>query len=194
MVQEAKITADQARELLRYEPETGKLFWRERLPEQFTARNRTVEHSCANWNSRWAGQEAFTPIGGPGYRQGAIFGVKTYAHRVIVLIVTGAWPEACVDHINGDKLDNRWENLRAASRTENNRNGVGRKDRKGPYKGVRPTRSGTWSARIVVNRQEISLGTYGCPTAAALAYDRAAVGHYGAFAAPNFGGRDARAV
>ena len=194
MGQENKITADCARSFLRYEPETGMLFWRERLPEHFATEGRTAEHSCANWNARWAGKEAFTPIGGPGYRQGSILGIKTYAHRVIVLMVTGMWPDACIDHVNGNKLDNRWGNLRAASRTENNRNTKGRFARKGPHKGVRPTRSGTWRARIVVDKMEISLGTYACATAAALAYDRAALKHYGCFAVTNFGGRDARPV
>ena len=176
----SQITAEYARSVLRYQPDTGKLFWRDRGAD------------CANWNSRWAGKEAFTPVGGPGYKQGSLAGAKFYAHRVIVLMMTGDWPEACVDHINGDKLDNRWSNLRAASRTDNNRNRVGRADRSGPHKGVRVSRSGAFQARIVVDKQEIALGTFGCPTAAALAYDRAAKVHFGQFASFNVGGIDAR--
>lgn len=44
------------------------------------------------------------------------------SHRVAFLYMTGAWPQQCVDHINGDPSDNRWVNLRDVSIDENNRN------------------------------------------------------------------------
>jgi hypothetical protein len=53
---------------------------------------------------------------------------KTYdVHRLIFLFVTGEFPDQDVDHINGDRTDNRWSNLRAVTRSENLRN-VGRKN------------------------------------------------------------------
>ena len=49
------------RQLLRYEPETGKLFWRERTPDMFSADGRDPEWKARNWNSKLAGREAFNP-------------------------------------------------------------------------------------------------------------------------------------
>ena len=54
------------RQLLSYDPKTGKLFWKERGPEWFRdTEGRTAQHACKNWNARYAGEEAFTsvPIG-----------------------------------------------------------------------------------------------------------------------------------
>jgi hypothetical protein len=93
------------------------------------------------------------------------------------------WP--LVDHINGDGLDNRRVNLREATRAENNRNrGLNRNNRSG-YKGVAPTKSGRWSARIKAHGTDRSLGTFATAEAAARAYDDAARELFGEFARPN---------
>ena len=93
-----------------------------------------------------------------------------------------------VDHINGDKTDNRRENLRLATNTQNNAN-VGK--RKGTYsseyKGVswyKPTKK--WRARIVVNYKTIHLGLFPDEMDAASAYDEAAMEYFGDFANLNF--------
>jgi hypothetical protein len=110
------------RQLLRYEPDTGKLYWRERSVDLFTAtEKRSAEHACAQWNSRFAGKEAFTANNGQGYKQGCILG-KTYkAHRIIWAIVYGEWIGE-VDHINGIRDDNRIEQLRDGSNGKNRKN------------------------------------------------------------------------
>src|SRR3546814_10975323 len=55
------IDVQMARRLLRYEPDTGKLFWRSRSPEFFRATQaRTSEHACRIWNAHYAGKEAFS--------------------------------------------------------------------------------------------------------------------------------------
>src|SRR3546814_3868702 len=78
------IDVQMARRLLRYEPDTGKLFWRSRSPEFFRAtKARTSEHACRNWNAHYAGKEAFTCLSPSGYRQGAILNNSLQAHRVI---------------------------------------------------------------------------------------------------------------
>ena len=101
---------DTLHQLLRYEPETGKLFWKER------------EDVPSQWNARYAGKEAFTCVMGAGYKQGSINSTLLYAHRVIMAMVIGEWPPEDVDHINGDRADNRLCNLRLATRSENMRN------------------------------------------------------------------------
>lgn len=103
-------TPDALRQLLRYEPETGKLFWLER-PD-----------GPAWWNTRYAGAEAMTNIVTAGYKASVLNGRAALAHRVIWAIVHGEWPTDDVDHINGVRTDNRLCNLRAVDRATNCKN------------------------------------------------------------------------
>jgi len=98
------------RKRLRYDPETGALFWRasDDMPKE--------------WNTRRAGREAFTTTMKNGYKMGRVLGVGLTAHRVIMAMVNDEWPPVDVDHINRDRADNRLSNLRLASRQENLRN------------------------------------------------------------------------
>jgi len=103
----------------------------------------------------------------------------------IVLEVPGGF---IADHINGDPLDNRKANLRLASKQQNLRNRgkglwLGRSSSR--YKGVCLLR-GKWQAQIGKDHKNIYLGTFPCEFCAALAYDIAAVEHFGEFARPNF--------
>jgi len=110
------------RQLLRYEPETGKLFWLHRGPEWFKNGQKTAAHNCAVWNARYSNKEAFTAIGSHGYMTGSVLDIKILAHRAVFALEFGLWPEFQVDHINGNKLDNRLANLRSATNAENARN------------------------------------------------------------------------
>lgn len=105
------------RQLLRYEPETGKLFWKERGVEWFK-----TPRDCKIWNSNWAFSEALTAINSNGYAIGSVLGGRCRAHRVAWAIATGEWPENDIDHINGIRSDNRLKNLRSVTRSENGRN------------------------------------------------------------------------
>lgn len=92
-----------------------------------------------------------------------------------------------VDHINTDTLDNRRENLREATCTENKRNIKIRKDNKTGFKGV--TCAGTFEkyiVRITVNKRVIPLGRFDDPREAARKYDSAARYYFGEFARLNF--------
>jgi hypothetical protein len=101
--------------LLRYEPETGKLFWRHRSRVWFR-----TDGDQQRWNTRFANSEAMNHDAGR-YLVGTIMGHAVLAHRVIWALVHGEWP-AVIDHIDGDKHNNRIENLRSVTTTENNRN------------------------------------------------------------------------
>jgi hypothetical protein len=83
---------------------------------------RTFHPIHKGWNERWAGKAAFSGCNGHGYRQGAIDGRMLLGHRVAWALHYGCWPSAHIDHINGDRSDNRIANLREASAAENNRN------------------------------------------------------------------------
>lgn len=146
--------------LLRYEPLTGKLYWRERAAHQFRGgARRTPQHAARQFNSRFAGKEAFTALRN-GYRCGCVDYSNLYAHRVIWALQTGMWPDE-VDHINGDPQDNRWENLRAVNRAENCLNARCRRDNTSGVLGVQwSSRKGKWRARITRGGKQITLGFF----------------------------------
>ena len=110
-------TAEQLRQLLRYDPETGKLFWFRRPASMFKAHSHEV-----TWNKRFADKEAFTSLTAEGYLQGTILGWRYNAHRVIWAMVHNEWPKSHLDHINGCRSDNRMVNLRMVSDQANARN------------------------------------------------------------------------
>lgn len=108
-------------------------------------------------------------------------GRPTYMHKFL----TG-WP--LTDHINGDGLDNRRENLRRATPTQNNANCGPRGHNTSGYKGVslRPDRGNRWRATIRAYGHQRFLGLYNDINEAARAYDAAAVELFGEFARLNF--------
>ncbi len=111
----------QLRALLRYDPQTGELFWRERPLEMFVEPPAAVAAKARKWNARYAGKPAFTSRT-HGYRQGCLLSVYVYAHRVAWAIHHGRWSEQHIDHINGVRDDNRITNLREVRDGGNNRN------------------------------------------------------------------------
>ena len=162
------------RQLLRYEPDTGRLFW---LPRP---------DSSPQWNAKYAHKEALTSSHNGGYRHGSILWVSCLAHRVIMAMETGAWPANDVDHINGDRTDNRRANLRLATRSENLRNtGVKASSRSG-IKGVTfHTARNKWVAQIRAGGENHRLGYFKCRTAAMVTYvkaNRALHGEFGRIA------------
>jgi hypothetical protein len=110
------------RQLLRYEPETGKLYWRERGPESFPLGRRWSPQSKADaWNTRIAGKEAGS-IRPDGYLRVSVDDRLYYAHRLAWAVHFGVEPPKDIDHIDGDKLNNRLANLRLVEHIENMRN------------------------------------------------------------------------
>lgn len=177
------------RQLLRYEPDTGKLFWKERGPEWFAGGFKGTPKSRADkWNARYAGQEAFTtPLDKSGRRTGRVLDRQFLAHRVIWAIHAGEWPHL-IDHASGDPSDNRIENLRSATKQQNSFNRCANKS--APYsrfKGVfRDIRDGVWYARGVIDGVNHHLGRFKDEAEAARAYDDWAIKHHAAFTRLNF--------
>lgn len=162
------------RQLLRYEPDTGKLYWLPRAREEFPD-----NRSFGTWTSRFCGKEALISTTKDGYKYGAVWQFKVYAHRVIMAMEYGHWPEHDVDHINGVRSDNRRCNLRLATRSENLRNSGIRSDNKTGHKGVCFVRaSGKFRAEIAGR----SLGYFDTADQASAAYIEAAMLEYGEFA------------
>jgi len=93
--------------------------------------------------------------------------------------------EADIDHRNGNKLDNRKQNLRPATRSQNNANRKAQ-PHSSKYKGVRWHRQNKkWTAQIGVDGKSKYLGSFVSEEEAAQVYDRAAIELYGAFAKVN---------
>lgn len=180
------IDPEQLRDLLDYDRATGVLYWKVRGPSLFAdTKRRSSERNAAWWNGRFAGKRACKPDSNKGYLRVGIFGKEYLAHRVVWAIETGAWPVATIDHIDGDKANNRIGNLREASTSENNRNRAN--FGKSQYRGVSwRTAQSTWIAAIKTDGQVTFLGTFDSEADAARAYDRAAIVQHGQFARTNF--------
>lgn len=165
----AALDATTLRRALDYDPGTGLLFWRVR------------EDVPARTNKRFAGKPAGGPDGQYGYITIRLYDRLYQAHRLVWLHVHGVWPEAVLDHIDGNPTNNRLENLRPATRAENNRNKIG----KGvtPYKGItREPGTNRWVAQIQLGKKNHRLGSFDTPELAHAAYCEAAARYHGAFA------------
>jgi hypothetical protein len=143
----SELDSTRLRELLRYNARTGAFVRR---------------HSRG---SRPAGG-----INAGGYHQISVDGRLYYGHRLAWLYAYGEWPDGCVDHVNGDRSDNRLLNLRVGTRGQNLQN-MRRPKSTNPYLGVSLHRaSGLWHARIQVQGVAASLGYHKTPEAARRAY------------------------
>jgi hypothetical protein len=105
-----------------------------------------------------------------------------YAHRVAWFLSYGYWPTKYIDHIDGDKTNNRLFNLREADPTQNQWNAHTRRDNATGFKGVSLKQSGKWQASITIEGRYITLGTFASPEEAHQAYCAAANRHFGEYA------------
>lgn len=109
--------------------------------------------------------------------------LQCLSHRLAWFYMTGVWPPDEVDHKNNEPSDNRWNNLRLATRTQNVANATRPSHNTSGLKGVsrikkHPRR---WRACITQNKKQTSLGWFDCPAAAYFAYVIAADKTHGAF-------------
>ena len=176
-------------QLLRLDRETGRLYWRQRGLEWFQGAKRPAQ-ACAAWNSRFAGKEALIANKGEGYRRGRILDMDHLAHRVVFAIANGRWPDADVDHRDGDPGNNRPGNLREATKPENMRNRLGNKRgaTSSSYCGVCWSKSAEKWMAYCSDREgkRRHIGVFSEEVDAAHAYDAAAREWHGEFARTNF--------
>jgi hypothetical protein len=125
------------------DPDDGKLFWKIRPDVHFAN-----EASAKRWNKRNSGKEAGSKD--HGYRRVSIRRSFFYVHRIIWKMATEMEPDV-IDHINGDGMDNRLNNLRSCSQKENCRN-QNRLAESGVYK----CRDYGWYGQVPVGEKTIS--------------------------------------
>ena len=167
-----RISADEVRALLHYDPVTGIFRWKVR---------ETVKR---NWNTRYAGKVAGAHRNGKSRHIQIVIHKRIYlAHRLAWLYVTGEWPTSQIDHKDTNQSNNKWLNLRKASQPQNMMNRGKNKNNKSGFKGVyKETHTGLWVARITANRHIYILGRYSSPEMAHAAYRAAATRLHGEFA------------
>lgn len=144
----------------------GKLIWNTDRP---TAHFKTKK-SYDTWITTRAGK-----VAGSRRESYRIINLNNFSyreHRLIYWLCTGIEPtdDKVIDHINGEKLDNRIENLRLCSRIENSRNTILAINNTTGFKGVRLRKSGRFEARIRHEGLLINLGTFDTPELAHSAY------------------------
>lgn len=162
-----KVSISRLNELFRLDADTGLLYWKI---------NRT--------NTVKAGHAAGC-INGKRYVQIRVDGIQFYVHRIVWALHHGYWPPRHnqVDHINGNKTDNRPQNLRLATNAQNQMNCPVRSGTKSGLKGVWfYAATGKWKARIMLNRRHIHIGYFDDKEAAHAAYCQRASELHGDFA------------
>jgi hypothetical protein len=120
-----------------------------------------------------------------GYLRIAYKSKAIQIHRLIWFFQTGEWPPAQIDHINGNKADNRWSNLRLATNSQNKMNSEVRRDSVLKVKGVtidRRMRSKPYRAHVTVDGVRRWLGYFGSVDEALAARAKAGQQLHGPFA------------
>lgn len=148
----ADIDIDIIRDALRYDPETGEFF------------SRRASHS-----GRWREGRRLGCRQPNGYLTARVEGRLLLLHRVAFALMTGRWPEAHIDHRNGDRSDNRWQNLREATPVQNQWN------RLAPRGGAHVSHNSTkpFRAQIRVAGKRVHLGYFATREEAEAAYRKA---------------------
>jgi hypothetical protein len=154
-------------ELLEYDAGTGKLSWK-------VSRSNKIK----------VGQEAGS-TNSLGYRIVSISRFYCYTHHIVWYLHHGEWPPNEIDHIDRDPSNNRIENLRLATRAQNNRNVHKGRLNKFGYTGVYALGPDRFQAKISIGRKMVYLGSFETKEDAARAYNKAAVMYRGEFACLN---------
>jgi len=166
------ITHERLLELVHYEPTLG-LFWHKPRPVQ--------SRHDRMFNTRFADKIAGT-MDGHGYVSIRLEGDLYKGHQLAWFYMTGEWPEDEIDHRNLSRIDNSFDNLRPATRSQNmaNRKPSG-------SSGIRGVdfSKGAWRARVKKDGITEDLGRHSTPEAAKAAFDKRAAEIHGQFARPS---------
>jgi hypothetical protein len=161
-------------ECFNYDSETGELYWKERPLSHF----KNMQYTNA-WNVKNANKKAGV-AGTRGYIAIKINGIKYRAHRIVYKMIYGTDPNH-IDHINFNTSDNRIENIRNCTHTENHQHSKRQINNTTGFKGVTATKSNKFRARITVNSVRLNLGLFDTAEEAYSKYCEAAHLYFGEF-------------
>lgn len=172
-----EVTAAALQRLIGYNPGTGEFRWLERPEDHGWSRKNAGKIAGAVSQHGKRGAPVF-------YRRIRVFGRDHYAHRLAWMYMYGQWPgKNEIDHINGDTLDNRIDNLRKATHAQNGHNTGLRRNNTSGVKGVSwSAERNRWFASITVNGKIVALGRFDEFEDAVAARRAAEVIHHGPFA------------
>lgn len=141
------VTGEKARELLDYDPETGRLSWKGKSAQAGTLHIK-------------------------GYWQVSILGRFYKAHRLAWLYVHGEWPNGDIDHLDGNRANNRISNLRDVTNAQNqqNRRRANKNSKSGILGASWDENRGLWQAHITLDRKKIHIGRFSTAEEAHAAY------------------------
>lgn len=137
------------KELLDYDQNSGSLLWKSKVDDGPVNRR---------WNTLIAGKTAGSLPKKSEYWWISIDDENHLLHRVIFKWMTGRDPQL-VDHADGNKLNNRWNNLREASENQNRCNSLNRPGKSG-VKGLSQTRQGKWKGTVYLNRKRYTTPSF----------------------------------
>lgn len=144
---------ERLKSLLDYNPRTGGLIWKSRPREMFNS-----DRAANTWNSRYAGQPAFTAIDAKGYMVGSIDDTLYRASRIIFKWWHGT-DALQVDHEDGNRQNNRIRNLRNVTSRQNQLNMKRPSNNTSGVMGVCwNSEKNAWDARVKVHGKMIFLG------------------------------------
>jgi hypothetical protein len=150
------ITQEMLRALLHYDEATGALLWVSNMGR------------CGRIK---AGSVAGSLDKTTGYMQLKINGKRYLQHRLAFFMMTSTWPTDEIDHINGNRSDNRWANLRHVSRKINAQNmRKPHSDNTLGIQGVTKVPSGKFRAELACAGRSKHIGTFNTPDEAHKAY------------------------
>lgn len=150
-----KLAQSFIKEALEYDPNTGIFIWKKRPTSHFKD-IRTF--NC--WNARYPGTQAGS-IRPTGYRAICINSKRYLSHRLVFLYIEGYLPENDVDHIDRDKINNKWINLREVSNQCNAQNcKLSNKNTSGVTGVTFIKAKNKWYSQIMVSGKTIYLGLF----------------------------------
>jgi hypothetical protein len=166
MIYKKLVTLEFVKSVLKYYPSTGIFLWLKSGP------GRKLKPGYVNSN---------------GYLEISLKNRHYPAHRLAWLYMTGKWPLETIDHINNNRMDNSWANLREATKHQQMMNKKMCKNNTTGFKGVSFDRvNKKYRAKIQQHGKTKCLGRYSEAISAAQAYDLAAIEYWGEFAKLNF--------
>ena len=145
----------------------GKFYWKNvsKYHKNLNGKEAGAERSCKNGKKYWV-----IKINNKAYKRA----------RLIFLFLNGRFPFPCVDHIDGNSLNDNPENLREATVTQNSWNHKGRKKTTNLPMGIRKVKD-RYVSRISVNKKHIHIGTFVNLNEALESYKNARIKYYGEF-------------